>query len=198
MAAAASRFSPLPFTFTKILHHSSQLSIFGMLSPVYSHARLSPGISSSSLTAVIYVLLGCKHWWCHNQGAVSENPVSVSLPPGLAHRQTPNALLWNAYLCLDTSIFDSTRAMFWILFQLFCWQNFIEVKCKEYNSTQWVCCRVAELCLSVLKGVDYQTTIAKLIQFTFWNHFACLSSSSCTLRFCSVVWLQKLLFGTYW
>ena len=89
------------------------------------------------------------------------------------------------YLCLDTSVFVSTRAMFWILFQLFCWQNFIEVKCKEYNSTQWVCCRVDELCLSLLKGVDYQTTIAKVIQFTFWNHFACLSSSSCTLRCCS-------------
>ena len=43
------------------LHHSSHLSIFGMLSPVYSHARLSPGTSWSSLTAVIYVLLGCKH-----------------------------------------------------------------------------------------------------------------------------------------
>ena len=67
MAAAASRFNPLPLTFTKILHHSSHLSIFGMLSPVYSHARLSPGTSWSSLTAVIYVLLGCKHWWCHNQ-----------------------------------------------------------------------------------------------------------------------------------
>ena len=67
MAAEASKFNPLPLTFTKILHHSSSLSIFGMLSPVYSHARLSPGTSWSSLTAVIYVLLGCKHWWCHNQ-----------------------------------------------------------------------------------------------------------------------------------
>ena len=67
MATAASRFNPLPLTFTKNLHHSSHLSIFGMLSPVYSHARLSPGISWSSLTAVIYVLLGCKRWWCHNQ-----------------------------------------------------------------------------------------------------------------------------------
>ena len=61
MAAAASRFNPLPLTFTKISHHSSHLSIFGMLSPVYSHARLPPGTSWSSLTAVIYVLLGCKH-----------------------------------------------------------------------------------------------------------------------------------------
>ena len=67
MAAAASRFNPLSLTFTKILHHSSHLSIFGMLSSIYSHARLSPGTSWSSLTAVIYVLLGCKHWWCHNQ-----------------------------------------------------------------------------------------------------------------------------------
>ena len=130
------------------------------------------------------------HCMLTNMGVISwqvrrgcnENPVSVSLPPGLAHRQTHNTLLWNGYLCLDTSVFDSTRAMFWILFQLFCWQNFIEVKCKEYNSTQCVCCRVAEFCLSLLKGVDYQTTIAKVIQFTFWNHFACLSSSSCTLR----------------
>ena len=53
--------TPPPLTFTKISHHSSHLSIFGMLSPVYSHARLSPGTSWSSLTAVIYVLLGCKH-----------------------------------------------------------------------------------------------------------------------------------------
>ena len=67
MAAAASRFNPLPLTFTKILHHSPHLSIFGMLSPVYSHARPSPGTSWSSLTAVNYVLLGCKHWWRHNQ-----------------------------------------------------------------------------------------------------------------------------------
>ena len=67
MVAAASKFNPLPLTFTKILHHSSHLSIFGMLSPAYSHARLSPGTSWSRLTAVIYVLLGCKHWWCHNQ-----------------------------------------------------------------------------------------------------------------------------------
>ena len=117
--------------------------------------------------------------------AVNETPVSVSLPLGLAHRQTHNTLLWNGYLCLDTCVVDSIRAMFWILLQLFCWQNFIEVKCKDYNSTQWVWCRVAELCLSVLKGVDYQTTIAKVIQFTFWNHFACLSSSSCTLWCCS-------------
>ena len=45
-------------------------------------------------------------------GAVNETPVSVSLPLGLAHGQTHNALLWNGYLCLDTSVFDSTRAMF--------------------------------------------------------------------------------------
>ena len=117
-------------------------------------------------------------------GAVSETSVSVSLPLGLAHRQTHNTL-WNGYLCLDTSVFDSTRVMFWILFQLFCWQNVIAVKCKEYNSTQWVCCRVDQLCLSVLKGVDYQTTTAKVIQFTFWNHFVCLSSSRCSLWCCS-------------
>ena len=59
--------TPPPLTFIKISHHSSHLSIFGMLPPVYSHARLPPGTSWSSLTAVIYVLLGCKHWWCHNQ-----------------------------------------------------------------------------------------------------------------------------------
>ena len=52
-------------------------------------------------------------------------------------------------------------------FSCFVEKNFIEVKCKEYNSTQWVCCRVAQLCLSMLKGVDYQTTTAKVIQFTF-------------------------------
>ena len=109
----------------------------------------------------------------------------VSIPTTWSCPQADNAWLWNAYLCLDTSVFDSTRAMFWILFQLFYWQNCIEVKCKKYNSTQWVCCRVAELCLSVLKVVDYQTFIAKVIQFTFWNHFARLSSSSCTLRCCS-------------
>ena len=45
--------TPPPLTFTKIWHHSSHLSIFGMLSPVYSHARLSPGTSWSSVTAVI-------------------------------------------------------------------------------------------------------------------------------------------------
>ena len=45
-----------------------------------------------------------------------------------------------------------------------------------------LCCRVDELGLSVLKGVDYQATIAKVNQFTFWNHFACLSSSSCSLQ----------------
>ena len=32
-------------------------------------------------------------------GVVNENPVSVSLPLGLAYRQTHNALLWNGYLC---------------------------------------------------------------------------------------------------
>ena len=47
-----------------------------------------------------------------SRGVVNENPVSVSLPLGLAHRQTHNALLWNRYLCLDASVFDSTRAMF--------------------------------------------------------------------------------------
>ena len=53
--------TPPPLTFIKISHHSSHLSIFGMLPPVYSHARLPPGTSWSSLIAVIYVLLGCKH-----------------------------------------------------------------------------------------------------------------------------------------
>ena len=56
-----------------------------------------------------------------------------SLPLGLAYRQTHNVLLWNGYLCLDISVFDSTRAMFWTLFLLFCWQNFTEVKRKEYT-----------------------------------------------------------------
>ena len=58
---------PPLLTFPKISHHSSHLSIFGMLSPVYSRATLPTGTSWSSVTAVIYVLLGCKHWWCHNQ-----------------------------------------------------------------------------------------------------------------------------------
>ena len=103
-------------------------------------------------------------------------PTTWSCPPADTQRLVVEWIPVLGYQC-----FDSTRAMFWILFHLFCWQNFVEVKCKEYNSTQWVCCRVAEFCLSLLKGVDYQTTIAKVIQFTFWNHFACLSSSSCTL-----------------
>ena len=34
--------TPPPLTFTKISHHSSHLSIFGMLSPVYCHAGLPP------------------------------------------------------------------------------------------------------------------------------------------------------------
>ena len=119
--------------------------------------------------------------WQVRRGCKWEPGVSIPTTWSCPQADT-HALLWSGYLCLDTSVFDSTQAMFWILFQLFCWQNFIELKCKEYNSTQWVCCRVAEFCLSVLKGVDYQTTIAKVIQFTFWNHFACLSSSSYTLR----------------
>ena len=60
----STHFPLLSQRFCTTLHTSA---FFGMLSAVYSHSRLSPGISSSSLTAVIYVLLGCKHWWCHNQ-----------------------------------------------------------------------------------------------------------------------------------
>ena len=68
-----------------------------------------------SLQALIFTLHADKHGSNladGSGGAVNETPVSVSLPPGLAHRQTHNALLWNGYLCLDTSVFDSTRAMF--------------------------------------------------------------------------------------
>ena len=36
---------------------------------------------------------------------MKETLVPVSLPLGLAHRPTHNALLWNGYLCLDTSVF---------------------------------------------------------------------------------------------
>ena len=127
---------------------------------------------------------GVISWWVR-RGCKWEPGVSIPTTWSCSQADTQHLVVeWIPVLGYQC-VFYSTRALFWILFQLFYWQNFIQVKCKEYNSTQWVCCRVAELCLLVLKGVDYQTTIAKVIQFTFWNHFACLSSSSCTLRCCS-------------
>ena len=54
-------------------------------------------------------------------------------------------------------------------------------------------CRVAELCLSVLKGVDYQTTIAKVIHGLL---------SETTLHVCLVVVVLSLTAKTsvctYW
>ena len=53
--------SILPSTFTKIWHCCSHLILFGMLSPVASHARLPPHSSLSSLPVLVNVLFGRKH-----------------------------------------------------------------------------------------------------------------------------------------